>query len=293
MNEAHPDDLVDVHIREFVLHPDRHQRDAPAVLRDRLRAARRTYSSAASRPSAAPPHAAHPIKLSLPYPSPFFQTGRANLNRLPGYSGTRTTSRPSGIRTLPVPCRGIRAFLNPMRAAPASRCCKASTERTSPVGPTLSDGRHVRVHRLVAVARRDRQHHAKSAAGSLSCNPPMTLIYPSHIPMFSPPRFSSTANSRFARLKSKPSVVRRGTLKLVRATSAWISVITGRDPPLRMPHMSPAHAAADLRAASPTDSAPQPARSVPFQTRRSRSLTQSGSSPPAECDSCSSARPQK
>ena len=58
----------------------------------------------------------------------------------------------------------------------------------------------------------------------------MTLIYPSHIPMFSPPRFSSTANSRFARLKSKPSVVRRGTLKLVRATSAWISAITGREP---------------------------------------------------------------
>ena len=36
MNEAHPDDLIDVHIREFVLHPECHQRDAPAVLRDRL-----------------------------------------------------------------------------------------------------------------------------------------------------------------------------------------------------------------------------------------------------------------
>ena len=42
----------------------------------------------------------------------------------------------------------------------------------------------------------------------------------SGIPSFSPPRFSSTAISSAARLKSKPFVVRRGTLKLVFVTRA-------------------------------------------------------------------------
>ena len=46
VDQAHPDDLVDIQLRELILHEKRHQRDAPAVLGDAFATALRRVAVA-------------------------------------------------------------------------------------------------------------------------------------------------------------------------------------------------------------------------------------------------------
>ncbi len=125
---------------------------------------------------------------------------------------------------------GMSARRKPSLAASFSRTASWLTARSSPLSPTspttarsAGSGRSFTLEAIASAM-------ARSAAGSATFSPPITLTNTSCSERRIPARRVSTAVSSSRRLKSTPLAVRRGLAKLVVVASACTSASSGRVP---------------------------------------------------------------
>ncbi len=135
----------------------------------------------------------------------------------------RTRSAPSGAPS------GTIANSRPRRAASASRRSGCVTGRSRPVS-AISPNAHTGPSATPRAAEASASATARSAAGSSTRTPPATLTKTSCWPSARPLWRASTASSSDSRLRSNPLASRRGMASSLGATSACMSIVSGRVP---------------------------------------------------------------
>ena len=126
--------------------------------------------------------------------------------------------------------RGTSAWVNPSRAASASRRAVPVTRRISPASPTSPMATRPVASGSLFVDPATARATARSVAGSVSRTPPTVAAYTSQAATAIEARRCRTASTIASRPLSRPLVVRRGLVSTDGIARACTSATSGRLP---------------------------------------------------------------